>query len=840
MKQKCIGLFLVMLMLFGCLSVHLWAGIHIQAASAKISFGGITADPTRSKVDWYYKDNKYYLFVPSTADLSALTLYHDFADGVIIDGTAVPNGGTIGSLKNGGEYTLKAGNNTYTLCIMKANNTPSMFIITASGSLDKIHADKDYKETGTMILVQPDGTVEYDGNLTTIKGRGNTTWNLNKKPYNIKLSVATDLLGMGKSKHWTLLANAQEPTQMRNKLAYDLADTVGLQYSIQSSFVDLYINSEYLGVYQLCQKVELGKNDVVKITDLEKLTETANNVDDLSVFSKYTSGTTHAYNIPDNPQDITGGYLLEYNSNQNGVSCFQTALKQYVDIKSPEYASVEQVRYIQGYVQAAENAVYSADGYNNEGKYYTDYFDLDSCVKMYLIQELSKNVDSGITSCFFYKDTDSNGGKLTAGPAWDFDVAFGNLWGKDTNGQYYNLTDPEGLWAAIAPNNTMDKGALTLFAAMYQHEDFVQRVTEVWKEEFLPAIYVILGQEGQNDKRVQSIDSYEDYFTDSIKMNYTRWNLTDNLLVNSGTTHEENVAYLKNFISQRTEFISTACLPLDEAKTEIKNSLESFFATVNNYDTGSDYDKIMEIKEQALTDIDTAESVEKATEIKQEAIEHMKQYMKITVYFDNTVVHWTTPYIHIWNTEEGETSWPGVAMEEYQDGIYMATVPCNASILFDDGQDHAQTVDITGLPTETAVYIIDLNSNQSGDDSRAYYSGSWQTYTVEQSDKTELQSLFDEAKTYFTDDIAALGTALEDTNALLHRQNPSQEKLDQQAEVLRAALGTLKKEPLTAGTEEKSAENNSVFPTVMITTVVVSAIWGLFLFILKKRKRQDT
>ncbi|MGN0537919.1 MAG: CotH kinase family protein, partial [Acutalibacteraceae bacterium] len=731
-------------------------------------------------------------------------------------------------------------NATYTLCVMKASDIPSMFIVTASGSLDKIHSNKDYKETGTMILVQPDGTVEYDGNLATIKGRGNTTWNLNKKPYNIKLDKATNLLDMGKSKHWVLLANAQEPTQMRNKLAYDLADTVGLRYSIKSSFIDLYINGEYLGVYQLCQKVELGKNDVVNITDLEKLTEEANSVDDLSTFSKYTSGTTHAYNIPNNPTDITGGYLLEYNSNQNGVSCFQTTLKQCVDIKSPEYASVEQVQYIKNYVQAAENAVYSADGYNSEGKYYTDYFDLDSCVKMYLIQELSKNVDSCITSCFFHKDTDSNGGKLTAGPAWDFDVALGNLWGKDANGQYYDLSNPEGLWAAIAPNNTMKKGTLTLFAAMYQHEDFVQRATEIWKEEFLPAIHVILGEQARNTESVQSIDSYESSFADSVKMNYTRWKLTDNLLVNSGTTHEENIAYLKNFISKRTEFISTAFLPLDEAKTEVKNSLEAFFATVNNYDTGSDYDKITEIKEQALTDIDAAESVEKATTIKQKAIEDMKQYMKVTVYFDNTVVNWTTPYIHVWNTKNGETSWPGMAMEEYRDGIYTATVSCNASIIFDDGQDYAQTVDITELPTETAVYVIDLNSNQSGDGSRAYYSGSWQTYSVEQSDKTELQSLFDEAKAYFTEDIAALGTALEDTDALLHKQNPSQEKLNQQAEVLKTVLEKLKKEPSTATGEEKPAENNTVFPTVIITTIIVSAVWGIILFVLNKRKSQNT
>ncbi len=840
MKRKGFSVFLVILMFLGCCGIHLWTGIYIQAASAKISFGGITADPTRSKVDWYYKDNKYYLFVPSTADLSALTLYYDFADSIEIDGTTVSNGGTIGSLKNGGEYVLKAGNNTYTLCVMKANHIPSMFIVTASGSLDKIHANKEYKEKGTMLLVQPDGTVNYDGNLASIKGRGNTTWNLNKKPYNIKLEQATDLLGMGKSKHWSLLANAQEPSQLRNKIAYDLADTVGLKYSVQSSFVDLYINGEYLGVYQLCQKIELGKNDIVKITDLEKLTEKANNVDDLSTFPKYSLGNTHAYNIPNNPQDITGGYLLEYNSYQGEVSGFKTSLQQCIDIKSPEYASKEQVQYIKSYVQAAEDAVYSADGYNSEGKYYTEYFDLDSCVKMYLIEELSKNIDTGITSCFFYKDKDSNGGKLTAGPAWDFDVAFGNLWGKDVNGQYYNLENPEGLWAAIAPNNTMKNSTLTIFAAMYQHEDFVQRASEIWKEQFLPVIHTLLGEQEQENIKIQSITAYEDAFADSVKMNYTRWNLTDNLLVNSGSTHEENLNYLKNFISQRTEFMSIAFLPLDEAKKEIKEALESFFASVENYDTDTNYDKIVQIKEQALADIDAADNIGKATEIKQSAIQSMKQYMKVTVYFDNTITKWATPYIHIWNTEEGSTSWPGVAMEEYQNGIYMATVSCNASILFDDGQDYAQTVDITDLPTDPSVYVVDINSNQGGDNSRAYYNGSWQAYSIEPSDKTILQSLVDEAKIYFTDNIESLGKALDEAEALLHKQNPSQEKLDRQVEVLKTALEKLKTESSpTTKAEEKQTESSSIFWTVIITAAVVSAVWAIGLTVLKKRKKQE-
>lgn len=833
------SVFMILTVLFCYVCANGTFSVCVYSASKSISFGGVTANPTGSTVDWYYHQdtNKYYLFVPASADLSKLTLYHDFSDEIKIDGNTVKSGDTVSFLQSGGEYTVTAGNSSYTLCVMKANNLPSMFIITESGSLNKIHNNKDYKEAGTMLLVRPDGTTDYNGKLEYIKGRGNTTWNLNKKPYNIKLESSENLLSMGESKRWCLLANAQEPSQLRNKSMYDLADTIDLNYSVKSEFVDLYVNGEYLGVYQLCQKIELGKKDLVKITDLQKLTEQANNTESLETFPQYKSGQTRAYRIPENPADITGGYLLEYNSKLDGTSCFQTKLKQNVDLKSPEYASVEQINYIQNYVQEAEDAVYSTDGYNSQGKYYTDYFDLDSCVKMYLIQELSKNIDSCITSCFFYKDA---GGKLTAGPAWDFDVALGNLWGKDANGTYYNLTDPEGLWAAIAPNDVMGNGKLTLFAAMYKHSDFAKRAAEIWQQEFLPAVQILLGEkENTSDSALCGIDDYEAYFSESIKMNYIRWKLTDNLLVNSGTTHEENVSYLKNFVSARTTFLSTSFLPLDEAKEEIKKSLEDFFGTVGNYDTGNDYDKISEIKNKALEEISAAADTEVATEIKNKAIAQMKQYMKVTVYFDNTVVNWETPHIHIWGTETEQASWPGIPMEVFQDDIYTATVPCDASILFNNGDKGEQTVDISNLPTEDSIYIIDKSDNH-GDDNKAIYGGSWQTYSQEPSDKTELQALADEAKQYFTEDISNLGKILSDTEAILLRKNISQEKVDAQTKMLKEALDKLKKNPPQSSISAQQESSPFDFSTVIITAAAVSLVWVVVLVLLKKKKEKPT
>ena len=112
---------------------------------------------------------------------------------------------------------------------------------------------------------------------------------------------------------------------------------------------------------------------------------------------------------------------------------------QPVIIKSPEYAAKEQVEYIKNYYQEFENAVLSGDGYNHLGKHFTDYIDLESFAKMYVFQEFIKNLDAGLTSCYFYKDV---GNKIVAGPAWDFDSAFGRDFGRDG----VDMKDPVGLW----------------------------------------------------------------------------------------------------------------------------------------------------------------------------------------------------------------------------------------------------------------------------------------------------------------------------------------------------------------------------------------------------------
>ena len=223
-------------------------------------------------------NGSYYLFLPTTADLSALTVWHNFSGPVTVNGKAINSGEKTDVFSQPGKYTVTADGTDYTVTVMQSSSIGSMYISTESGSMKSIHTSKETKESGDILIVEADGTQDYSGELSYIKGRGNTTWRLNKKPYNIKLDKKASVLGMDASKKWCLLANGQDHSLIRNKIAYDLADELGLEFSPDSGYVDLYLNGDYAGVYQVSEKIDVGKNNLVKITDLEELTEKANDM----------------------------------------------------------------------------------------------------------------------------------------------------------------------------------------------------------------------------------------------------------------------------------------------------------------------------------------------------------------------------------------------------------------------------------------------------------------------------------------------------------------------------------------------------------------------------------
>ena len=372
---------------------------------------------------WRNEEGDGFFFLPSYASLDTAQL---LSGGQPVTDTVLD----LSAVTPGKPVTVMAGGKRMKLTFHEASALPAVYITTESGSLTAIHADKSHKESGTIRIVEADGTVSYDGALKQIKGRGNTTWEYEKKPYNIKLEEKADLFGMGKSKDWCLLANFRDTSYVRNAMVFDYALEMGVPNTTDTQSFDLYINGEYQGLYQMTEKMEVGDNRL-EVPDLEELNEIANPEKKLSDFPPVATENAKGVILPVTPAE-RDGFLLELDFPERWaeeVSGFVTTDGQHVVLKSPEYASMEQVEYVRTLVQAFEDLLFAGDaGYLN-------YIDLDSWAQLYLIEEIFEDVDCGLSSIYFYVME----GKLYAGPLWDFDLTMGGS---------YAVENPSTLYAA--------------------------------------------------------------------------------------------------------------------------------------------------------------------------------------------------------------------------------------------------------------------------------------------------------------------------------------------------------------------------------------------------------
>ncbi len=281
----------------------------------------------------------HYLFLPSNADCSRLKLWFTgtasiTADGVTTDLVSGEFTDVFSAVNEGGitkDYTLMLGSNSYTLTVMKSGKVGSVYIDTSNGSISSVHSSKSNSLSGTIMVVDADGNVNYDGELEKIQGRGNGTWSeasgFGKYPYNIKLMASASLLGMPKAKRWCLLSNNNDTSLVKNQLAYDFSNYIGVKYQPHCKPVDLYINQQYYGSYQLSEKVQIKSNRINVVDAYENLEIANGTLDettqimvpaDLSTAPsviKTENGTTSS--------TTTGSYAVgvrKYSTNQAGSS----------------------------------------------------------------------------------------------------------------------------------------------------------------------------------------------------------------------------------------------------------------------------------------------------------------------------------------------------------------------------------------------------------------------------------------------------------------------------------------------------------------------------------------
>ena len=476
-------------------------------------------------INWYEANGKYYFFVPASIDYETAKFY--IPGSYTVDGVEYKAPETLAVVfGTKAEVEIKADGVTYDVAIIKESKVASVFIETESGSLDYIHAVKGNEENGVIEIVDRDGEVVYDGELE-IKGRGNSTWQMEKKPYNIKLDKKTDLFGMGKSKKWSLIANHTDEALIRNVLAYEAAKASGMPYSPQFEPVDVYINNNYMGAYLLTTRVGIDGTSV-DIEDLEGNTEDANEAD-LDTYPKagyygtyagLLAGTKKWYDIPNDPEDITGGYIIEMelaNRYADEACGFVTNRNQPFTMKTPEYVTEAQINYISALYQQFEDAVYAGADMNEIGK----YCNVQSIARLYLINEWASNMDGGLTSTYFYKPEGANE-TIYAGPVWDFDIAFGNNDGERFGNDYNDPTKWTVCYNRMYRNTVFGKWDIdeqtNIFNVITKNEGFVKVLEAEWNGNMNSAL---------NSTISWAESEYVPFVEGSAVANAIRWNIFD-------------------------------------------------------------------------------------------------------------------------------------------------------------------------------------------------------------------------------------------------------------------------------------------------------------------------
>ena len=226
-----------------------------------------------------------------------------------------------------------------------------------------------------------------------IRQRGNSTrlW-YDKKPYRIKLDNKTSILGLPANKDWVLLANYRDQSKFMNAIAFDMARYMGsFPFVNANRFVEVEINGDYMGMYQLTEQIERATSRV----DID------------------TSGLLLSLDMDDGPEL----------SPDAGNNFYSKVYGMPVAVKYPKNISAERLEAIAADFATLEQAIVSAD-YDNVQK----LMDMESFIDFILLQEITRNVELP-RSMYLYRD---DTGKYHMGPVWDFDGGFGYGWDEDT------------------------------------------------------------------------------------------------------------------------------------------------------------------------------------------------------------------------------------------------------------------------------------------------------------------------------------------------------------------------------------------------------------------------
>ena len=373
---------------------------------------------------------------------------------------------------------------------------PTVHISTEGGK--PIDSKEDYVKASFRFedptrFYSDEETVEVTGK---IRGRGNSTWGMPKKPYRIKLDEKVDLFGSPGDKDWILLANYSDKTLLRNIVAMEISRICGMAWTPRMLSVDVYLNQEYIGVYTFCDHKEVAKDRV----NIEVATET----------------------------DLEGGYYLELEEAMDEPVCFKTVWDTPVMFHEPEYPTEAQQKYVKEWFNGFERALERVQGEHDDA--YRSYIDVPSFINYYIIQEITKNPDGNVRKSTYL--TKEKGKPLEMYHVWDFDITLGNC-------DYTNFEKPEG-W---------QMRYVKWYNQMFFDPAFKKAVVDRWNELYPTLLTQVTA----------FLDRQHTLMAGAETRNFDRWQILGVKVWPNYyyfPTYEEEYAFLKEFYEARLAWLN--------------------------------------------------------------------------------------------------------------------------------------------------------------------------------------------------------------------------------------------------------------------------------------------
>lgn len=357
---------------------------------------------------------------------------------------------------------------------------PTMNLAVTDGDLAFIKEERDNEAKAGYAI--SDGDAEHDGaGVAGIKVHGNTTWGADKRSYQLEFEDGASMLDMGEAKKWLLISNYADPSGLLNLYAYTLQQALGVPDAPECRQVDLFINGEYQGLYLLVSKIDTGDVPMVELC------------------GEYT--------------------WLEADASQQMLT-----ERRYMRLRNPSKASDEERLMIQQQIQAAEATLY-----DEASDDFVQFYDLNSWVQQYLLQELMVNGDTELNSEYF-RVID---GKLYAGPGWDYDRSLSAVM-EDFDIDTHSL-HVQGLKEDTIPTDKSVYARLWL-PELYQHEEFREALETYYHETFSPLAHELVDQ----------IADWAERQDKSARLNSRMWD---------GEMYDYYLGRVENWLPERLAFL---------------------------------------------------------------------------------------------------------------------------------------------------------------------------------------------------------------------------------------------------------------------------------------------